>query len=194
VLAPEAEAVVVAPSRSARSLPGRGRRAWPGAHRSAAADPPRGAPRRRPDRAGARQPPSPSAAGASSGCRRGGPGWIPKRGRCAGRARRPCTSSARRGSRRFRPSGSRRVACGQERPEVGLEGDLQRGCDEVIPAAVSALPAAAADVAWPGLGGAQRARAYALSSLMRATVLVSACGRHARSRSGSTPPRWRAHG
>ena len=49
------------------------------------------------------------------------------------------------------------------RPEVRLEGDPQRGDDEVVPAAVSPIATNTPDVPATGLLGAQRARAIALS-------------------------------
>ena len=78
-----------------------------------------------------------------------------------------------------------RVACAQECPEVGLERDPQRGRDEVVPAAVMALPPSATDVARPGLGGAQRAGAHALSWLMLTTVPAGDGGRCSQSRMGA---------
>jgi len=69
-----------------------------------------------------------------------------------------------------------RVAGPEERPEVGLKRDPQGGNEEVVPAAVPALAATATDIAGPGLCGAQRARASALSSFMPPQYLPDADG------------------
>lgn len=63
-----------------------------------------------------------------------------------------------------------RIARSQEGPEICLEGDPQRGDDEVIPAAVRASAAGTTDLAGIRFVGAQRARATALSSFIGPSV------------------------
>jgi hypothetical protein len=60
-------------------------------------------------------------------------------------------------------AGADGVAGAQQRPEVRPVGDPQRRGDEVPPASVLAASAGPANVAGPGLRGAQRAEANGLS-------------------------------
>jgi hypothetical protein len=59
------------------------------------------------------------------------------------------------------------IARPEEGSEVRLKGDPERGNNEVVPAAVAATAPVTTNVAGTGFLRAQRARATALSSLMR---------------------------